>query len=838
MRSPFRRRPPRLAGANSVLSPSQRRLAPLALLLLLASLVLLVLSRRTGRVDVSSSSSSSSSSSTRSATSKSATTSSYSSSSSLRLPPAVTAFHARLDDLKLGAFNPGVVAASLREVLAGGEGAAAPALDDDAADDASGNKGAASSPRHLPDPALTASFSALVRDIRASAASPPSPLLECDRDHTLPPLASLRLRKEGGGKEGGKGLGGEGGKGAAGGGNENEEEDSLLERPRLLLAANLKDSAAVLPHWLLSALGTGARLPSRDFFLSVVESGSEEGGVGGGVGGGRGRGMGGRGRGGNGDGGATRAWLSLLSRLASLADVRAWVAADAAPPRARGQDRIAHLASLRNAALSPLWSRGPAAAAAAAARAELEARRAAIAAATAAAATDSATDIASGGAKESSSSSSGRAKKNKRLGLDLDLLLDLGAERAAAEEDEDSPSSTSTSVFSTSFAGANRVAFVNDVFFCPDDVARLLAHTAASFVQQGNRKRSREEEGGKASSSSSSSSPSLVPLPVPAAGPADLACGLDLYRDSRKGPLRGMFGGGPWKGVPGEEILPWGERGPPLDERGGARRRKPPQRQRSSSSNNNEDPNSPPPHSRHDSLLLYDVWVSRDASGLPLSARPPFARHQYSIDRAERGLPFPVACCWNGLAVFSSRPFLGEEGEEPPPLRFRAASGNGSSSESKSSSGEGGRGKGNNDDAGDGDDCPGSSECSLLCSDLHSRGRWRAVLDPGVRVSYDARTAARAREDRGKEEEEKEKESPASSSSSSSWTPPPLPLPITSVPYAPWRRVRASPPLDWGFAPAKFHLTCCPKGGEDDDVVHWEGCSWGGGVRPLERKGG
>ena len=76
--------------------------------------------------------------------------------------------------------------------------------------------------------------------------------------------------------------------------------------------------------------------------------------------------------------------------------------------------------------------------------------------------------------------------------------------------------------------------------------------------------------------------PAPVPLPVPAAGPADLACGLDLYRDGRGGPLRGA-GIGPWRGVPGEEILPWGERGPPLDEgRGGGDRRKRRRRRRRS----------------------------------------------------------------------------------------------------------------------------------------------------------------------------------------------------------------------------------------------------------------
>ena len=802
MHSPFRRRPPRLAGANFVLSPRQRRLAPLSVLLLLISLVLLVLSRRAGRVEVSPSSLSSSRSVSKSAPSSS------SSSSSLRLPPAVAAFHARLDDLKLGAFNPGVVAASLREALAGGEGAAASPFDDDdmdvGASDAAG--AAASSSSSLADRALVASFSALARDVRAAAGSPLL-LLDCVRDDTLPPLASLRLKTEGGGGGGGGGSGGGGGGGSVGGGAQLAE----LERPRLLLAANLKDSAAVLPHWLLSALGAGARLPPQSFFLSVVESGSA-------------------------DGGATRAWLSLLARLGLLARIRAWVAADAAPPRGTkgaAEDRIRHLAALRNAALSPLWSRGPVAAAAWAARAELDARRRATAA------------VAEG---------AGAAAGKTHGGLDLDLLLDLGAERAAAEEDDASPSSTSTSVFSNAFAEANRVAFVNDVFFCPDDVVRLLAHTAVSFVEgEGGERRGGgggRASGGKASSSSSSSSdasdassssssssaaaaaPAPVPLPVPAAGPADLACGLDLYRDGRGGPLRGA-GIGPWRGVPGEEILPWGERGPPLDEGrgGGDRRKRRRRRRRSVGGGDDHSALSSPSNGEHDSLLLYDVWVSRDANGVPLSARPPFSRHHYSIDRAARGLPFPVSCCWNGLAVFSAGSFAsapGGEGEDaPPPLRFRAAAGNSSESSSSSSESSGGEKSGG---GGGGGDCPGSSECSLLCSDLHSRGRWRAVLDPGVRVSYDALTASLLARG-GLPARSREGGTGGKAAAAAA-----VVAPIPSVPLAAWRRVRESPPLDWGFAPSKFHSACCPKGGREDDVVHWEGCFWGEGVRPLERK--
>lgn len=34
----------------------------------------------------------------------------------------------------------------------------------------------------------------------------------------------------------------------------------------------------------------------------------------------------------------------------------------------------------------------------------------------------------------------------------------------------------------------------------------------------------------------------------------------------------------------------------------------------------------------------------------------PYVNHAYSVLRLSRGLPIPIKCCWNGLAVFDARP--------------------------------------------------------------------------------------------------------------------------------------------------------------------------------------
>ncbi len=58
-------------------------------------------------------------------------------------------------------------------------------------------------------------------------------------------------------------------------------------------------------------------------------------------------------------------------------------------------------------------------------------------------------------------------------------------------------------------------------------------------------------------------------------------------------------------------------------------------------------------HSKHDHLIFYDSWVTRDLAGIPFANSRPFVLHQYSLARLQAGLPFPVSCCWNGMAVLN-----------------------------------------------------------------------------------------------------------------------------------------------------------------------------------------
>lgn len=46
---------------------------------------------------------------------------------------------------------------------------------------------------------------------------------------------------------------------------------------------------------------------------------------------------------------------------------------------------------------------------------------------------------------------------------------------------------------------------------------------------------------------------------------------------------------------------------------------------------------------------------------------------------------------------------------------------------------------------------------------------------------------------------------------------------VSFIPVTSWADVAAAPGPDWGFAPRRFPMTCCPKqaGG---DIVHWARC--------------
>ncbi|WIA09174.1 hypothetical protein OEZ85_008585 [Tetradesmus obliquus] len=100
---------------------------------------------------------------------------------------------------------------------------------------------------------------------------------------------------------------------------------------------------------------------------------------------------------------------------------------------------------------------------------------------------------------------------------------------------------------------------------------------------------------------------------------------------------------------------------------------------------------------------VYDA--TRDVTGGLLSMHPPYLLHGPSAYAAHAGLPFPVYCCWGGLAKVRGAAFAAG-------LRFRTAL-----------QGE----------------CS-TTETSLLCDDLARAGFSRSVLDPGVRTSAQLHT--------------------------------------------------------------------------------------------------
>ncbi|GMH35746.1 hypothetical protein BSKO_03614 [Bryopsis sp. KO-2023] len=57
-------------------------------------------------------------------------------------------------------------------------------------------------------------------------------------------------------------------------------------------------------------------------------------------------------------------------------------------------------------------------------------------------------------------------------------------------------------------------------------------------------------------------------------------------------------------------------------------------------------------------LVFYDKWVSHDAMGLHFLNNAPYVQDEYGKDRIKRGLPFPVDACWNGMVVLDAKPFF------------------------------------------------------------------------------------------------------------------------------------------------------------------------------------
>ena len=57
-------------------------------------------------------------------------------------------------------------------------------------------------------------------------------------------------------------------------------------------------------------------------------------------------------------------------------------------------------------------------------------------------------------------------------------------------------------------------------------------------------------------------------------------------------------------------------------------------------------------------MEFYDIWVARDSDGNMFEKKAPYVTDPYSLDRIAKGLPFPVKCCWNGMVILNSGPFL------------------------------------------------------------------------------------------------------------------------------------------------------------------------------------
>lgn len=166
----------------------------------------------------------------------------------------------------------------------------------------------------------------------------------------------------------------------------------------------------------------------------------------------------------------------------------------------------------------------------------------------------------------------------------------------------------------------DRLVFINDVFFCKDDVHRLLLH-----------------EG-------------------------DMTCGMDfMHHIKYQKELK--FGRHQIESVKREYYATRLKN----DQDVQLAIKIPPSAKRWDSKANNI--NLSPESVEEDSWMdFYDIWVSHDAAGHHFQNLPPFVKNgSYEHTRLRDGLPFPAECCWNGVAVLNPEPFV-KHG-----LQFRAA---------------------------------------------------------------------------------------------------------------------------------------------------------------------
>ncbi|KAA6416478.1 MAG: hypothetical protein FRX49_13550, partial [Trebouxia sp. A1-2] len=149
---------------------------------------------------------------------------------------------------------------------------------------------------------------------------------------------------------------------------------------------------------------------------------------------------------------------------------------------------------------------------------------------------------------------------------------------------------------------AQKIVFFNDVYFCAQDVFRLLQHKA------------------------------------------DMACGMDFDRPKIDGlphpEQRRMFGWYLWHKYAVPRAI-----GRFLGRSGLITKHW------------RLDPDIQAAFQAKSTMGFYDTWVARDSDGNLFLKDPPYVTDPYSLQRIALGLPFPVKCCWNGLVVMSAAPF-------------------------------------------------------------------------------------------------------------------------------------------------------------------------------------
>ncbi|KAL3140543.1 hypothetical protein ABBQ32_005123 [Trebouxia sp. C0010 RCD-2024] len=169
-------------------------------------------------------------------------------------------------------------------------------------------------------------------------------------------------------------------------------------------------------------------------------------------------------------------------------------------------------------------------------------------------------------------------------------------------------------------------------------------------------------------------------------------------------------------------------------------------------------------------LGFYDTWVARDSNGNVFLKSSPYVTDPYSLERIAKGLPFPVKCCWNGLAIMRAEPFSKHN------LRFRMHQ-------------EG--------------ECA-ASECSLVCNDFQRLGYRSILVDPGVRQAYDPMDAKELYNN----------------------------VSLGCLPYTAWADVVAAPAINWELVPHRPYSRCCGLPEGDDVAEIGTNCFWENFMQP------